>query len=77
MTAIASWMIACMFFVFGALMGYAGLLYFLKVQKKVSLIKKRSNFYTIHAKSCMLHPTSEVDTIDYTFQAKKVWESPG
>ena len=31
MTAISSWMIACMFFVFGALLGYAGLLYFLLV----------------------------------------------
>merc|ERR1712038_1644979 len=29
MTAIASWMIACMFFVFGALLGYASILYFL------------------------------------------------
>ena len=32
MTAIASWMIACMFFVFGALLGYAGLLYYLLVR---------------------------------------------
>jgi len=31
MTAIASWMIACIFFVFGALLGYAGLLYYLLV----------------------------------------------
>ena len=31
MTAIASWMIACMFFVFGALLAYATILYFLMV----------------------------------------------
>ena len=31
MTAIASWMIACMFFVFGALMAYSSILYFLLV----------------------------------------------
>ena len=31
MTAIASWMIACMFFVFGALLAYATILYFLLV----------------------------------------------
>ena len=32
MTAIASWMIACILFVFGALLGYAGLLYYLLVR---------------------------------------------
>jgi hypothetical protein len=32
MTAIASWMIACIFFVFGALLGYAGLLYYILVK---------------------------------------------
>ncbi len=46
MTAIASWMIACMFFVFGALAGYAGLLYFLKVSYKqiCSHFFKENNF---------------------------------
>lgn len=33
MTAISSWMIACMFFVFGALMAYASILYFLLVRR--------------------------------------------
>ena len=37
MTAIASWMIACMFFVFGALLGYAALLYFLLVRKLMDI----------------------------------------
>ncbi len=80
MTAISSWMIACIFFVFGALLGYAGLLYFLLVltqlrprynalmvtkffclqrKKKVSIVKKRQNHFTVHAKECMLHPSSE------------------
>ena len=31
MTAISAWMIACMFFVFGALLAYASILYFLLV----------------------------------------------
>ena len=31
MTAISAWMIACMFFVFGALLAYATILYFLLV----------------------------------------------
>ena len=33
MTAISAWMIACMFFVFGALLAYATILYFLLVCK--------------------------------------------
>ena len=33
MNAMASWMIACMFFVFGALVGYGSILYFLLVSK--------------------------------------------
>ena len=33
MTAISMWMIACIFFVFGSLMAYATLLYFLSVSK--------------------------------------------
>ena len=32
MTAISMWMIACIFFVFGSLMAYATLLYFLLVR---------------------------------------------
>ena len=31
MTAISAWMLACMFFIFGALLGYACILYFLLV----------------------------------------------
>ena len=38
MTAIASWMIACMFFVFGALLAYATILYFLLVSSLFCLI---------------------------------------
>ena len=34
MTAITSWMIACMFFVFSALMAYATILYFLMVSNR-------------------------------------------
>ena len=37
MTAIASWMIACMFFVFGALLAYATILYFLLVSFKINV----------------------------------------
>ena len=33
MTAISMWMIACIFFVFGSLMAYATLLYFLLVRQ--------------------------------------------
>lgn len=35
MTAISSWMIACMMFVFAALMGYAGLLYYSQVNSTI------------------------------------------
>ena len=35
MTAISSWMIACMMFVFFALLGYAGLLYYSLVRREI------------------------------------------
>lgn len=60
MTAIASWMIACILFVYGALVGYAGLLFYLLKKKKISINKKRTNLNTVHDKTCQLHPTSEI-----------------
>ncbi len=39
MTAIAAWMIVCIFFVFGALFGYAWLLW----KKKKSCLKRHKN----------------------------------
>jgi hypothetical protein len=38
MSAISAWMLACMFFIFGALLGYAGILYFLLVLSQFCLI---------------------------------------
>jgi len=37
MTAISAWMLACMFFIFGALLGYASILYFLLVRLTTDL----------------------------------------
>lgn len=60
MTAISSWMIACILFVSAALTGYAGLLYFLQVKRKTSFAKKRLSLQSTHTKDCMMHPNSEL-----------------
>jgi len=61
MTAIASWMIACMFFVFGALLAYATILYFLLVKKRFQMVKKRKSLTVIHSKDCFLYQGSELN----------------
>eukprot|EP00093_Oithona_nana_P008850 08850.XXX_313244_316909_1 [CDS] Oithona nana genome sequencing. len=61
MTAISMWMIACIFFVFGSLMAYATLLYFLSVKKKLQLVKKRKSLTVIHSKDCFLYQGSELN----------------
>jgi len=61
MTAISAWMIACMFFVFGALLAYASILYFLLLKKKASQEKKRKSLTVIHSKDCFLFPGSELN----------------
>jgi len=61
MTAIASWMIACMFFVFLALLEYATILYFQLIRRKFQLVKKRKNLTVIHNKDCFLYQGSELN----------------
>ena len=52
MTAISSWMIACMMFVFFALLGYAGLLYYSLVS--IIIIALAKNAGCLQNGSCML-----------------------
>ncbi|XP_040573179.1 glycine receptor subunit alpha-4 [Lepeophtheirus salmonis] len=79
MTAISSWMIACMFFVFGALLGYAAILYVLLMKKKNCLIKKRNDLAFVHAPSCYFYKVSEqtkrkeeIEELDHTEKLAKV-----
>ena len=58
-TAISSWMIAYMFFVFLALLEYAIILYFLLVKKKVAISKKRNDLLIIHDIDCFLYRDPE------------------
>ena len=59
MTAISSWMIAFMFFVFLALMEYAIILYFLLNRNGAKLKKKRKELLIIHDDDCFLYRNSE------------------
>ena len=64
MTAISSWMIAYMFFVFLALLEYAVILYFLLTQKKITLRKKRNELLVIHDDDCFLFRNSETSQME-------------
>merc|ERR1719150_2779917 len=55
MTAISSWMIACMFFVFLALLEYAAILYFLLLKKKFEMSKRQQDLNVVHSKDCFLY----------------------
>ena len=35
------------------------------MKKKATIVKKRNNFFTVHAKTCMLHPSSEAKSKDF------------
>ena len=59
MTAISSWMIAYMFFVFLALLEYAIILYFLLTRNVDKLKKKRNELLIIHDDDCFLYRNSE------------------
>ena len=52
MSAISAWMLACMFFIFGALLGYAGILYFLLVLFHFCLIVKTTTLFC--GEACVL-----------------------
>ena len=58
-TAISSWMIAFMFFVFLALLEYAIILYFILSRKEKKLKKKRNELLIIHDDDCFLFRNSE------------------
>ena len=64
MTAISSWMIAYMFFVFFALLEYAIILYFLLTRKRAALTKKRNELLIIHDEDCFLYRNSETSQMD-------------
>ena len=59
MTAISSWMIAYMFFVFLALLEYAIILYFLLTKNVNKLKKKRNALLIIHDDDCFLYRNTE------------------
>jgi len=60
MTAISSWMLACIFFLFGALMSYASILYILLQQKLQKQNIKREGLHIIYSKDCKIHPPPEI-----------------
>lgn len=60
MTAISSWMLACIFFLFGALMSYAFILYILLQQKLTKQRSKRHNLNIIYSHDCKVHPPPEI-----------------
>ena len=59
MTAISSWMIAYMFFVFLALLEYGVILYFLLARKRAAMIMKRNQLAIIHDEDCFLYRDTE------------------
>ncbi|XP_023338671.1 acetylcholine-gated chloride channel subunit acc-2 [Eurytemora carolleeae] len=60
MTAISSWMLACIFFVFGALMSYAFILYLLLRQKAGKMKMKWEGLNIIYNKNCRIHHPPDV-----------------
>ena len=71
MTAISSWMIAYMFFVFLALLEYAIILYFLLTRNVDKLKKKRNELLIIHDDDCFLYRNSETCQREEELQAIK------
>ena len=71
MTAISSWMIAYMFFVFLALLEYAIILYFLLTRNVEKLKKKRNELLIIHDDDCFLYRNSETCQREEELQAIK------
>lgn len=60
MTAISSWMLACIFFLFGSLMSYALILYMLLRQKLEKQTLKKEGLHMIYSKDCKVHPPPEI-----------------
>eukprot|EP00090_Calanus_glacialis_P024072 TRINITY_DN37374_c0_g1_i1.p1 TRINITY_DN37374_c0_g1~~TRINITY_DN37374_c0_g1_i1.p1 ORF type:complete len:266 (+),score=63.00 TRINITY_DN37374_c0_g1_i1:102-800(+) len=60
MTAISSWMLACIFFLFGALMSYASILYILLQQKLKKQKVKMEGLNIIYSNDCKVHNPPEI-----------------
>jgi len=60
MTAISSWMLACMFFVFASLMAYAFILYLLIKNKEIKMENKWESLNIIYSKDCKVHHPPDV-----------------